>query len=167
MAPLGIRAMTRASEPNPLRVGFMPRGRRFTLYAVALSVWGSGCVWLLLHYFTHSVDRLGFETPHPAEKWVLIAHAFASFYAMWWFGVLWTGHIKRGWNSRIRRGTGGTLFGFWLWLAVTGYALYYVVSDTWRDRTSILHWTVGLIALGAFLVHLYVHRSRPRPHTRR
>ena len=153
--------MTGTSEPNPLRVGFMPRARRLTLYAVSLSVWGSGCVWLLLHYFVHSVDRLGFETPHPAEKWSLVAHAFASFYAMWWFGVLWTGHVKRGWKARIRRGTGGSLFGVWLWLAVTGYALYYVVSDTWRARTSILHWTVGLAALGAFLFHLYVYRLRP------
>ena len=153
--------MTGASEPNPLRVGFMPRARRLTLYAVSLSVWGSGCVWLLLHYFVHSVDRLGFETPHPAEQWCLVAHAFASFYAMWWFGVLWTGHIKRGWKARIRRGTGGTLFGVWLWLAMTGYALYYVVNDAWRARTSILHWTVGLAALGAFLFHLYVNRSRP------
>jgi hypothetical protein len=153
----------RISQRDPLRVGFMPRNRRLTLYATSLAVWATGSVWLVFHYFVHSVDALGFETPHPAEKWSLIVHAFASFYAMWWFGVLWTGHIKRGWKARMQRGTGGTLFAFWTWLAVTGYALYYVVSDTWRSRISVLHWAVGLAALGAFLLHSFFMHSAPSP----
>ena len=40
--------MTRAPGPNPLRVGFMPRGRRLILYAVALSVLALIVTWGLL-----------------------------------------------------------------------------------------------------------------------
>lgn len=132
----------------------MARNRRSWIYAVALAVWCTGAVWLWFHYFVKSVDSLGFEVPHPVEKWSLIAHALVSSYAIWWFGTLWNDHIKAGWKAGVQRWSGGTLVGFVSWLAMTGYPLYYIVNDTWRDRVSLLHWTMGLGAVAAFLLHL-------------
>jgi hypothetical protein len=72
---------------------------------------------------------------------------------LWLFGLLWHHHIARGWENSLRRGTGGTLFGLIAWLALTGCALYYIGNDTARSWTSLAHWTIGLGALGAFLLH--------------
>lgn len=138
----------------------MSRARRFTLYGVSSAVWITGALWLLFHYFLKKTDAFGFESSHPGEKWWLISHAFFSFFAIWWFGLLWPNHIKKSWKALIRRGTGGLLFGCTAWLSLTGYALYYIGSDIWRSWISILHWAIGLGALVAFIYHLQTRTPR-------
>jgi hypothetical protein len=146
------------------RVGHMSRTRRLRLYAVSLACWCTGVAWLPVHYFVRTVDRFGFEAPHPAEHWFLVAHAMSSFYVIWWFGLLWPNHIKGSWRLHIRRGTGGVLFGCTAWLILTGCALYYLGSDVLRSWTSVLHWAVGLAALVAFVVHLLTRTPRATEH---
>ncbi len=142
------------------RVGHLSRHRRLAIYAVSLTVWITGALWLIYHYFLKTEDSFGFENPRPEEKWWLTTHALASFYALWWFGLLWPNHIKRSWNTHVRRGTGGLLFACTAWLCVTGCALYYLVNDRWRSWDSILHWAVGLAALAAFALHLLTRTPR-------
>jgi hypothetical protein len=143
-------------------IGHMSRPRRYALYCVSCAVWLTGAVWLLLNYFPGRPNSLGFPTPNPVQTPILIAHAVISFYAIWWFGLLWPNHIKKSWRTRIRRGTGGTLFGFAVWLMGTGIALYYVASDGLRGWTSKAHWIVGLAALGVFALHLLTRTARGR-----
>lgn len=138
----------------------MTRRRRLAVYGVSLAVWATGALWLLFHYFLKTTDEFGFESPHPGEKWSLIAHAALSFYGLWWFGLLWSNHIKKSWKTHVRRGTGGLLFGCTAWLALTGCALYYIGSELWRSWVSILHWAVGLAALAAFILHLLTRTPR-------
>jgi hypothetical protein len=142
------------------RIGHLPKRRRWTVYITSVGVWLTGAVWLIFHYFIKKVDQFGFENVHPAEKWWLIAHASFAFAAMWLFGVLWPGHVKKSWNAHIRRWSGGTLFGVTLWLSLTGFALYYIGSDAWRSWTSLSHWIAGLAALAAFLWHLITRTPR-------
>jgi hypothetical protein len=142
------------------RVGHMSRGRRLRLYGVSLATWITGVVWLIFHYFVRTVDQFGFEVPHPGEKWSLISHALVSFYAIWWFGLLWPNHVKSSWKLHIRRTTGGVLFGCVAWLSLTGWALYYIGSDRWRSWTSVSHWIVGVGGLIAFVVHLLTRTAR-------
>jgi hypothetical protein len=138
----------------------MSRWRRFSLYGACLGILGTGAVWLYAHYFMRTVDSFGFEGPHPAEKWSLIAHAAVSFYGLWWFGLLWPNHIYKSWRARIRRMTGGILFGCIAWLSVTGCALYYIGEEFWRGWVSVLHWTVGIAAAAMFGVHLKTRSPR-------
>lgn len=77
-----------------------------------------------------------------------------------WFGLLWSNHVTKSWKAHIRRATGGLLFGCTAWLALTGCALYYIGSQTWRSWISILHWSIGLGALAAFLLHLWTRTPR-------
>jgi hypothetical protein len=127
--------------------------RRRAVHAASIGIWLTGAVWLVFKYFVTSTDSFGFEGPHPLQKWWLIAHAAFSFWGVWLFGMLWPGHVLRGWRSHLKRPTGGTLFGVATWLTLTGCALYYIGNDTARSWTSILHWAVGLAALVAFLLH--------------
>lgn len=155
--------------PHPARgqVGHMSSYRRLALYATSLAVWGTGALWLAFHYFLQEVDSFGFEVPHAGEKWTLIAHALVSFYAIWWFGLLWSNHIKAGWKTRVRRVSGGILFVAITWLALSGYLLYYIGSEAWRSWASVLHWTVGLAAVAAFMFHLLTRTPRAAGQTTR
>ncbi len=135
------------------RVGALPASRHRAVKAISIGTWLTGAIWLVFKYFIHQTDSFGFENPHPLQQWWLIAHAIVSLLAVWMFGVLWPGHVLRGWRSRIRRGTGGTLFGLAAWLALSGCALYYIGNDDWRSWISVLHWAVGLGALVAYLLH--------------
>jgi hypothetical protein len=151
--------MTKAN-PARGRVGHLPHQRRNSIYAVSAGVWATGVLWLLFHYFVKTTDKFGFESPHPLEHWWLIGHAAFAFLAIWYFGILWPGHVKKSWTLKIRRGTGGVLFGFTAWLILTGFVLYYVGSDFWRNLTSLAHWIPGVVALVAFLVHLLTRTPR-------
>lgn len=135
------------------RSGVLPRARRRAVHVVGALVWLTGAIWLVFKYFVRVPDEFGFDNPHPWMGSWMIAHAFASLGAVWLFGVLWRGHVVRGWTLHERRRSGGTLFGFVAWLALSGCALYYIGADVLRDWVSLAHWVPGIIALGAFFVH--------------
>ena len=137
----------------PRATGALPVGRRNTLYVVSIGTLATGVIWLVFQYFVRVVDQFGFENPHPQQRWWLIAHAVFSFVAVWMFGALWSDHIVRGWRAKLRRKSGGTMFGLGVWLTLTGCALYYVGSDFWRSLTSFAHWIPGVATLAVFLIH--------------
>lgn len=152
------------AKRTPPRVGALPVRRRRLVKALSVGTWLTGVIWLYFKYFVTVTDSFGFEGPHPGQRWTLIAHAAVSFGCVWMFGVLWPGHVVRGWKSHLRRWSGGTLFGVTLWLTLTGFALYYLGSDELRSWTSILHWVVGLAAIAAYLVHRRIAAAAQHRH---
>tara|TARA_R110000868_G_scaffold207285_6_gene456287 strand:- start:892 stop:1356 length:465 start_codon:yes stop_codon:yes gene_type:complete len=149
------RAASRG-ERGPLRLS---RSRRLTLYVTFAGVWITGVLWLIYHYFLQTEGPFGFQN-NPLEKTWLQFHAAFSFVAIGLFGMLWAIHIVRGWNMNWRRWSGGTMVGVMVVLTISGYALYYVESQELDDITSVVHWSVGLAALGVFLIH-WLSKSRP------
>lgn len=135
------------------RVGMIPPSRRTAIYLTSAGLWLTGVLWLIYHYFMHKTDQFGFDGADPLENWWLIAHAVVGFYAVWMFGVLWPGHIKSGWRTKMRWISGGCLFLVVVWLTITGLSLYYLGSDEWRKWTSIAHWIPGLAAFAVFVCH--------------
>jgi hypothetical protein len=133
--------------------------RRHAVHMVGLGVWLSGATWLLFHYFAPSGGEFG-ATTHPLEPWALKLHGAFAFAALWICGLLWGVHIVNGWSTRLRRGTGGALFGALAWLILSGYLLYYLGDETLRPAVSLLHWTIGLAVPIAFIAH----RLAPRRH---
>ncbi len=134
-------------------VGHLPSRRRLAIYFIGLGVWLSGGLWLIFHYFVKVTDEFGFENISPFEHWWLVIHALFAFFAIWMFGVLWVGHIKVGWHAKAQRWTGGSLFGVFTLLTLTGFGLYYIGNADIRSWTSLVHWIVGLAALAVFLLH--------------
>ena len=132
---------------------------RFTIYAVALGIWLSGIAWLILHYFMMQKGEFG-PTPHPAEFWVLAAHAAFAFITLFVFGALFERHISRAWPTGQRRGSGLIMAGALLTLIISGYLLYYLGGEEARQITSLVHWGLGLLAPILFLAHRFA-RSRP------
>lgn len=62
-------------------------------------------------------------------------------------------HIQQGWKTGKNRISGAFLCIFVLLLALTGWGLYYIASDTLRAWTSFAHIAVGWILVIILLIH--------------
>ena len=140
--------------------------RKLVVRTVVFTLWLSGMVWLVLHYFGRAVGPFGSQA-NPAEPWALRIHGALAFLAIGGFGWLWGLHIGPGWTRGQRKWTGGLLAAITLVLIVTGYLLYYLGDETWRAWASLVHWIVGLMAITPFLIHgvrMFVRRSQTGDH---
>lgn len=144
--------------------GFSPQ-RRWLLYLTGAGVWSTGCLWLVLHYFFEKQGDFG-PTTNPAEPWLLRAHGFFSFAAIWLLGLLWGVHISKLWPYGKQRWSGGVLTGAAIWLVVSGYLLYYVGEERTRSWISAAHWITGVLILGFFFWHI-LRPNRRRRETRK
>lgn len=136
--------------PIPIRLG--GRHKR-VLYAVFLGLWGSGGLWLLFHYFLRVTGEFG-DAAHPLESWWLRLHGLTAFAALVAVGTVLPVHARRGWQLRRNRRSGVAMKAWLLWLALTGYALYYFVSETSEAWLPLIHWIAGLALPLAALLHV-------------
>ena len=67
--------------------------RKYLIYAIVVSTWLSGVIWIALHYFFAQHGEFGAE-PNPFEFWFLALHGACAFAALWLAGWIWTTHIK-------------------------------------------------------------------------
>ena len=143
---------------TPLRLS---RRRRYLVYAIGWTLWLSGALWLVSHYFLMSKGPFG-DTPNPMEPWWLRLHGAMAFGALWSFGLTWGVHIVAGWKTGRQRVTGGVAVGVLTWLIITGYLLYYLTDDGWRNVSVLAHWTVGLALPVLLAVHVVLGRRRAK-----
>lgn len=126
--------------------------RRLT-YAGLILLWASGCLWLGFHYFVSSSGELGLG-PHPLQIWWLKLHGLAAMGSLIIFGSLMPGHIRKAWQHRNNRGSGGTMVATMIALTLTGYALYYVGGEELRPLISLTHWIWGLAMAPLIVLHI-------------
>lgn len=129
------------------------------LYAIFLTLWLSGALWLLFHYFLQAQGDFG-PQPHPLQQWWLRLHGLAAFATLVAIGSVLPIHARRAWQLKKNRASGLSMKVVSFWLAITGYALYYFSSDDNAAWLPMLHWIVGL-ALPLLLV-LHIKRGRSR-----
>jgi MFS family permease len=141
----------------------LTRRRKFLIYAILVSTWLSGAIWLALHYFFPRHGEFGVE-PNPFEFWMLALHGACAFAALWLAGWIWTTHIMPWWRSQRRRRSGIVLIGFSAMLILSGYLLYYASGDAFREWAGVIHWSIGLAAAIPMIVHaLRSSRYRATP----
>lgn len=169
LATAGGRGVTAPEKGLPgVRVK-LGAGYRRLVHLGALSVWASGVLWLVYHYFM--VRRTEFGLEHaPLEAWWLKLHGAAAFVVLWTWGLLWAVHIKRAWLAARHRMSGAGLFLAYALLVLSGYLLYYAGNEHFRAALSLLHWTVGLglpLLLAAHIWHARIGALVQRPAQRR
>ncbi|MEO1767287.1 hypothetical protein [Thiobacter aerophilum] len=145
-----------SSVPLPIR---LPRNHRRALNLVFFGVWLSGGLWLLFHHFLAVPSPFG-PTPHPLEKWWLRLHGGFAFATLVVMGSVLPVHARGAWQRQRNRITGLMMQAWLVWLAATGYALYYFSSEANEAWLPLLHWIAGL-ALPLMLT-LHVKRGRAR-----
>ena len=140
----------------PIRLG--ARHRR-AIYASFALLWLTGTLWLLFHYFLQHTGPFGSE-PHALEAWWLRLHGLMMMAVLVAAGSVVVHHAARAWQLGKNRRAGALLTGMLLWLAVSGYALYYFSIDDNRAWLPLLHWLPGLM-LPLTIAH-HVRRSQQR-----
>jgi cation transport ATPase len=131
----------------------------------------TGVFWLLSHFLLAKPDEFG-ASRGPFESWWLRLHGAAALGFLVVFGTLLPVHVRRAWNARRHRTTGGIVIGVVALLVVTGYLLYYAGGEQLRPSLSLIHWLVGLVGLPAMIVHVILgkraaklrRQARERPH---
>jgi uncharacterized membrane protein AbrB (regulator of aidB expression) len=119
----------------------------------------SGIGWLIGRYGLRQETQLGL-LPHPSEVWWLRLHGAAVVVFLIVFGALFPYHVIHNWRRHLHRKSGLLLLIPVLVLALTGYGLYYLVSEQARVWVSVAHWVVGILAGGAFALHVVLSRRR-------
>ncbi|MEQ1667736.1 MAG: hypothetical protein ABL868_04715 [Sulfuriferula sp.] len=142
--------------PQPIR---FPKPHKNALYAAFVLLWLSGALWLVFHYFLRVDGEFGVAA-HPLEIWWLRLHGLLAFIMLVAVGSVLPIHVRRAWHLRKNRLTGLVMSTVLLWLALTGYALYYFSSDENEAWLPLLHWIVGLALPLMLIVHIWRGRHR-------
>ena len=132
---------------------------RRTVYTVCALLWGSGVLWLLFRYFMRLPGEFG-DRPHLLEIWWLRLHGLCVLAALVGIGSLLPIHARLGWQLRRNRASGLGMKFLFLWLAATGYALYYFANDDNGNSLAVLHWAVGLPLPLLLAGHVWWGRQR-------
>lgn len=132
------------------------RPSRFTkkiLYPSIFLLAITGVTWLIGHYFLEIQGEFGPEK-HPLEIWSLRLHGLFSLFGLLCLGLLLEHHIVTYIKHRRRLWTGLSLLIGSIWLALSGYMLYYLSEDDWRLVFSLGHWIMGLITIICTFFHI-------------
>ena len=111
---------------------------RALLYTVLIALVATGLLWKL------DINR----------TLLMKIHGAAAMASMALFGALLVRHVPCGWSVRANRRSGVALLATSLWLAVSGYALYYAGSEALRAFASQTHFWIGVVLAVAFGFHL-------------
>jgi hypothetical protein len=142
--------------PVPIRFSAL---HRQILYAVFSLLWTSGALWLAFHYYLRVEGEFGI-TPHPAEIWWLRLHGLMVFGVLLALGSVLPNHARRAWQLKKNRSSGLLMKAIFLWLAISGYALYYFATESNENWLPVLHWGAG-IGMPLMLV-LHIRKGRKK-----
>lgn len=142
-----------------IRLG--PRHKKL-LHAGFALLWLSGALWLAFHYFFRIQGDFGPE-PHPLQVWWLRLHGLMAMAALALAGSLAPNHIRLAVNRRKNQRSGMPMLGLTVWLAATGYALYYFPTDDNANWLPHLHWIAGLALPLMLVLHIRMGRRRVAP----
>lgn len=154
---------SRAPRAVAIRLG--PTHRRW-LHGAFAGLWVSGVLWLVFHYFIQVDGPFG-PRPHPLEQWWLRLHGLFVTLGLVMLGSVLVHHARRAWDKRKNRRLGAALVASLLWLAGTGYALYYFASESNAAWLPLAHWLPGLALPLVLAAHVRRARSRRRRSQRR
>lgn len=135
----------------------MPTWMRRWVYVTGGVCLATGALWLLFHHFVRSESTFG-PRAHPLEHIWLTVHGGVAFLMSWVFGLIWLVHVRRGWQRGRNRGSGTMMGLIIVMLVLSGWGLYYLSDEQWRNVISLLHWVIG-VASGLWLP-FHVWRGR-------
>ena len=69
------------------------------------------------------------------------------------FGIIASRHIGRGWSLKQRMRTGVSVTVLFVVLALTGFALAYLVPEEWHPPVGWTHSALGVVAFALGAVH--------------
>jgi hypothetical protein len=127
----------------------LSRRHRLTLYTASLLLFLSGVAWAWANHLDETAQAVG--SVRQLKPWLLKIHGFSAMVFVLLLGTLLPGHVRRAWQMRKNRGNGVIFLTSVSMLTLSGYALYYLGGEEWRNAVSKLHLWLG-VAAPVFLV---------------
>ena len=137
----------------PIKLG---RYHQWFLYGVGVILTLSGAVWLYLHYFVRVEGEFG-PIHHPSEHLLLTVHGITAALMMVGLGSVLPGHVSRAWSMRRNVKTGIFMLTTMVILSLSGYFLYYLGVEGFREVAAIVHGGIGMVL--PILVWVHVQRG--------
>lgn len=134
----------------------LERSHRRLVYFVFGILWLSGALWLVGESLKES--EFG-PARSPLQTMSMKIHGAAMLVYLVTLGTLWT-HVRRGFALRTNRSSGSLVITVNAVLILSGWILYYVTEDVLRERSSLIHWAVGLAVLPLLLAHIWLGRAQ-------
>jgi len=148
--------------PGAARLQFkLEKWHRLSIYAITVALFFSGLAWIIARYALRVTSEFG-ETIHPLEHWSMQFHGALIVPAALLIGSLLLQHMRRAHQAGRNRNSGWSMIVSLAWLALTGYCLYYVASETARPWWSAAHWIVGCALPALLYLHVYLGRLAAR-----
>ncbi|HEX6564076.1 MAG TPA: hypothetical protein VF020_07320 [Chthoniobacterales bacterium] len=132
---------------------FKPRLSRpaeFLVYLVFGTLLLTAGVWLWA--------QSNLSPDNPVPSLMMKIHGAAAMAALVLLGALFN-HIRRGWTAKKNRVSGMILLAVVLFLAVTGYGLYYSGDEQLRSLISKSHTWIGLGLVFLIPAHVLLGRA--------
>ena len=142
----------------------LPAPARYALYATLAAVVASGAWWLIARYGAGLFPALSDDLVRAGQEGVALkVHGAAAMLGLIAFGAMLFQHAPRGFALARNRGSGALVIATLVLLMLTGYALYYLVTDGSHWAMSTAHWLLGLLLGPLIVIHIVCgRRSRGR-----
>lgn len=132
--------------------------RKYSFYAAFSFLLLSGILWVVAHYFLRSHGEFG-DTVNPLEPLSLKLHGAAVLIASFSAGTMLPGHANLHWRHERNKIAGALMITILAALAITGWVLYYAVTEENQGTVSLIHWIIGLLMLPIVILHRFSGRK--------
>ena len=136
----------------------LERWHRRCIYGVCIWLLVTGVLWLPAHYLMRLPSEFG-ESIHPLEPWSMKLHGAGAMFMLFFIGSLMNSHIRRALKTGRNLYSGWAMIAALVALTISGYGLYYLVSEQSRPLWSAVHWIVGLVFSGLVILHIALGRK--------
>ena len=130
----------------------LSRRHRLTLYSASLLLFVSGAAWAWENHLDETA-RAG-EALRRLKPWLLKMHGFSAMGFVLLLGTLLPGHVRRAWHAHKNRGNGAFFLAAVSLLTLSGYALYYLGDEDWRDGVGKFHLWLGITGPLLLICHM-------------
>ena len=127
------------------------RVRNVVIYGSA-ALWFSGMIWMVLHYFFKTANEFGM-TRNASEPFTLRIHGMLAMLMLFMFGWIGGTHVAIRWRQWRANVDGLVLLIVAALLAISGYALYYLIDDSQHLAVSLIHQALGALIIAIAIIH--------------
>ncbi len=130
-----------------------PKIYRQCLYGMFLLSCCSGSSFFILKTWFVQQGEYGL-VKHAWQYPALQIHGAMAFLMMVGFGFVLGAHMPKSWKTKEKRKTGILLLTMPSLLILSGYLLYYVAQDTFREWLEYTHLAIGLLLPLGLTLHI-------------
>ncbi len=130
------------------RANALPRWQIQTVVCSAISLTASGLAWQL-----SDLRRDPSGLPSALDPWLARWHGLSSMLSLFAFGLVAARHIPVGLVLRKRVASGVSVSALFATLALSGFALAYLVPEPWHPTVALCHAGLGILAFALGVLH--------------